>query len=136
MLTITTKDHPFDWEDPLPKVCMAYNSSVHASTRYSPFFLVFGQRVKTPVDLVCRTGGQDKLPVPDYALQLSKGLEEVYQNVRMKLTASHVHHKITWKTISRGRICLATLDSGPICKLHHLWTGPFKIMELLTECDY
>ena len=28
MLATTTQNHPFDWEDQLPKVCMAYNTSV------------------------------------------------------------------------------------------------------------
>ena len=32
MLGTTTQDHPFDWEDQIHKVCMAYNTSVHAST--------------------------------------------------------------------------------------------------------
>ena len=32
MLATTTHSHPFDWENQLPKVCMAYNASVHAST--------------------------------------------------------------------------------------------------------
>ena len=37
MLATTTWSHPFDWEDQLPKVCMAYNTSVQASTGYTPF---------------------------------------------------------------------------------------------------
>ena len=40
MLATTTQDHPFDWEDQIHKVCMAYNTSVHASTGYTPFFLI------------------------------------------------------------------------------------------------
>ena len=32
MLATTTHSHPFDWENQLPKMCMAYNASVHAST--------------------------------------------------------------------------------------------------------
>ena len=52
MLATTSLSHLFDWEDQPPKVCMAYNTSVHASTGYTPFFLMFGQQARLPVDLV------------------------------------------------------------------------------------
>ena len=32
-----------DWEHRLRPVCMAYNSTQHAATGYTPFFLMFGQ---------------------------------------------------------------------------------------------
>ena len=35
MLAATTKEHPFDWEEQIRKVCMAYNTSVHATTGYT-----------------------------------------------------------------------------------------------------
>ncbi len=38
MLATTTHSHPYDWENQLLKVCVAYNTSVHASTGYTPFF--------------------------------------------------------------------------------------------------
>ena len=43
MLATTTRNHPFDWEDQLPIVCIAYNTSVQASTGYTPFFLMFSR---------------------------------------------------------------------------------------------
>ena len=39
MLATTVVDHPFDWEEALPKMCMAYNSSGHPTTGYISFFL-------------------------------------------------------------------------------------------------
>lgn len=39
MLATTCKDHPFDWEDHIRKVCMAYNTSTQSTTGYTPFFL-------------------------------------------------------------------------------------------------
>ena len=38
MLATTAKEHPFEWERHLQKVCFAYNTSVHASTGQTPFF--------------------------------------------------------------------------------------------------
>ena len=50
--TCTSQDHLFDRENQLPKVCMAYKTSAHASTGYTPFFLMFGRQAQLPIDLV------------------------------------------------------------------------------------
>ena len=51
MLATCTQDHPATWEDHLRGVCMAYNTSMHPTTGYSPFFLMFGRDARLPVDL-------------------------------------------------------------------------------------
>ena len=40
MLATCTQDHPATWEDHLRRVCMAYNTSMHPTTGYSPFFTI------------------------------------------------------------------------------------------------
>ena len=41
-----------DWDERVPDVLAAYNSSIHASTHYSPNFMVFGRENRAPLDLV------------------------------------------------------------------------------------
>lgn len=145
MLATTTKNHPFDWEDQLSKVCFAYNSSVHSSTGYTPFFLMFGRQAKLPIDIVYGTGENSELPASDYAVHLKKGLEEAYCTVREKLSASHEHRKTHYDKRIHGRpfkdgelvwLHSTVVPRGKSRKLHHPWTGPFKVMEQLSECDY
>lgn len=52
MLATTVADHPFDWEQALPKMYMAYNSSVHSTTGCTPFFLIYGREARLPIDVV------------------------------------------------------------------------------------
>ena len=95
MLATTTQNHPFDWEDQLPKVCMAYNTSVQASTGYTPFFLMFGRQARMPIDLMYGSGRKREVPTTQYATTMKKALEEAYRSVREKLTVSHARRKDT-----------------------------------------
>ena len=83
MLATTSHDHPFDWEDQLPKVCMAYNTSVHATTGYTPFYLMFGRQVRLPIDIVYGTKVR-QAPASEYASLTKQALEEAYGLVRKK----------------------------------------------------
>ena len=41
-------DSTLDWEIYLPPLMFAYNTSMHSTTKFSPFFLTFGQKPRAP----------------------------------------------------------------------------------------
>ena len=51
MITAYAKEHPEEWADYLAYAVWEYNTSEHASTRETPFFLVFSRDPQEPGDL-------------------------------------------------------------------------------------
>ena len=145
MLSTYTKDHPFDWEHHIRKVCMAYNSSVHASTGYTPFYLMFGRQARLPLDVMYETGRSTALNPGEYALVLQKQLRTAYDLVRKRLSQTHLHqqelynHKVHGQPHKPGDLVWlhsSVARKGPRHKLCHQWTGPFRVIKRLSDATY
>ena len=74
MLATTVSDNQANWEQCIRKVCFAY-TSVHSSTRFTPFFLMFGRQAKLPIDLMYGSSPQEVIPpVGKYVQNLAECL--------------------------------------------------------------
>ena len=51
MLAKSVDDFQSNWTQQLPYVMMAFRTSVHESTGYTPHFLVFGEEINLPIDI-------------------------------------------------------------------------------------
>ena len=66
MLAMFAGENRDDWDDLLPAVMMAYHSSVHESTGYSPYRLMFGEECTLSAGLItslCAVWVHDALEV-------------------------------------------------------------------------
>ena len=79
---------------------MAYHSSVHSSTGFSPFFLMFGHE---PVDLMYESNLMETKTVSGYALQLKRGLQNAYALVREHCKADHRRQKALYDEKVHGK---------------------------------
>ena len=52
MLAMYTNDKQNDWDEWLPHVLFAYRAAKHASTGYSPFYMLHGFEPRYPIDVL------------------------------------------------------------------------------------
>ena len=88
MLAIAAYEQPFPLEDHLRLLCMAYNSSIHPTTGFTPFYLMFGRQARMPIGIMYGTPGPAPVTVSEYAARLRQNLESAYDYVRNRM--SHV----------------------------------------------
>jgi transposase InsO family protein len=68
------------WPKFLPSLCFTYNCTPHASTSYSPFFLMFGMHPRLPVDILLnQEDDQDSLSTDDWVEHHKKQIKEAHK---------------------------------------------------------
>ena len=66
---------------------MAYPSSVHESTGFTPHYLVFGHEISLPLDLMYRPPpGTITVDVHDWVSQKEEAFRQAYELVRRNAT--------------------------------------------------
>ena len=93
MLASYTQEHPSTWEDHPQRVCMVYNSSLHSTTGYSPFYLMSGHEERLPLDVMYGTSCDAPQTHNTYAAHLHLSLTKAYSRVRKHLQVAHLRQK-------------------------------------------
>ena len=115
---------------------MAYRSSVHESTGFSPYCLMFGEECTLPMDVGLPRRDQE-LPDPmnnPYALWIRDALEVAYDQVRLHSgLAVRRQKRLCDKQAFRSLFTVGdwTLRYYPPtkkCKLDSPWIGPYLVV--------
>ena len=102
MLATAVYDRPFEWEQHLPRLCHAYNTSIHPTTGSSPFFLMFGRQARMPVDIMLGTMTSTPSTVSQYVLNLRNSLETAYEYVRSQMGHKQEQQKDRYDARTQG----------------------------------
>jgi hypothetical protein len=130
-----------DWEDHLPTSLMAYRSSVHRGTGYTPHFLVFGREMKLPPDLVYEAP-QGSTDPPGHVEALRRRLLTAHRATRDSLDSYQRLQKVTHDHYTRGDpiaegdqvfIYNPALKPGEASKFHIFWRGPVRVVERISD---
>ena len=94
MLRTLPESHKSSWKDHVQKLIHAYNCTVHESTGYSPFFLLFGRSPRLPIDAILdlkvETGAKSHA---EYVIKWKSAMQEAYSLASKSATKSAMRGK-------------------------------------------
>ena len=134
MLAAYTSEKISVWDEYLPLVTLAYNTSKHTSLRHSPFYLLFGRDAVLPIETL-----------PDIRIRLINEEQEIgdeWQKAKelalRYLEANQVKQKNHYDANSK----IIEVKIGDLVyyknhrkqhKLTDRWKGPYKVTNILSE---
>ena len=77
--------HQEEWDEHLPFLSMAYRSTPHEVTGFSPNFMVYGREILMPVDVMLPLPPGEKGTAVQYVSKLQKQLQFAYEMARVNL---------------------------------------------------
>ncbi|KRY01121.1 hypothetical protein T4E_2441 [Trichinella pseudospiralis] len=133
------------WETRIPQECFAYNASVHETTGYAPFEMMFGRPPRLPVDAAFNTNVGKEMTTCKYVEELAahirnaflaarqhsaeeQKLQRYYYN-RKAGNTNYQTHEAVWL------YCLVNKDKRNR-KFATPWTGLFEIIEQVYGVNY
>ncbi|XP_026054681.1 uncharacterized protein LOC113040593 [Carassius auratus] len=132
-----------EWDKYLPQVELAYNSSIHSSTGFSPFFLAHGREPRLPADIILNYSPAVTSYTPGtpagYAHDVTMRLSYAFKDAAVRSTAAKVNQKWQYdkKTFFHphkpGDIVFLDDPAQKQNKLAPKWKGPYKILRRMDK---
>ena len=133
-----------DWDEYLPYLLFAYREVPQESTGFSPFELLYGRRVRGPLDVLKEAWTEETIsdaPVATYVVEMRDRLEKMSELVEISLRESQSRQKDYYdrktqrRSFMEGEQVLVLLPKKEN-RLKLEWTGPYRISKVVTDVDY
>ncbi|UYV61801.1 hypothetical protein LAZ67_1006658, partial [Cordylochernes scorpioides] len=143
MLSMYVDAEQRDWDSVLPYVIFAYNTAQQGSTRFSPFFLVYGREAETLLDVLLPY--EDETSDHDFGDQMVTKAEEARQLARIHILRSQENNKYHYDQVHRSVeyrvgdlvwVFTPVRKTGLSEKLLKKYFGPYKITRKVSEVNY
>ena len=148
MLSMYVNSDQKNWDEILPFVTFAYNTSKQDSTGYNPFYLIYGREAVLPTDAELGVRNNPSVENPqnkDYALRVINNLAEARKNVTDRMVVVHQRQKIVYDKNRRHTeyeigdtvlIFKPFRTVGKAEKLLHRWLGPYRVLRQTSPLNY
>ena len=137
-----------NWDKLVPFYLMAYRATPHGSSGYSPYFLLHGREMVIPStqDLRAKLSSEAETHENANRLEnLKSSLKRAYQEVRKNSKRSHQVNKQYYDRKAKVRtfepndivyLFNPSIKPGLSKKFKNPWTGPYKVVEKLSDLNY
>ena len=141
-----------DWDEFVNYALMAHRAVPHSTTRYSPFYLLYGREMRlpavddlTPEKFVANDGASRQDSIQHHLDTLADRLKEAYQVVRKNNKMDRERQKEYYNR----RTKLVTFQPGDMVYLKEMmnsrkkcakfrirWKGPYEVIRRLSDLNY
>lgn len=146
MLSLFVDDNQSNWDNLLPYVMLAYRSSIHASTGFTPYKVLFGREVVLPVDVMLDLDSGEKFAsVNEYVSRMADTLSTVVPAVQRHQARASQQQKTNfdfranfqyYSVGERVWVSNKAKKRGICPKLQRRYKGPFVVLERVSEVLY
>ena len=128
-----------DWDVYIPSCLFAYRNAVHASTKETPFFLMYLRNANMPIDLTFTTPVSQYMEVPDYVTLMKErickvwkqaGLQLKYQQEQAKDQYDKKAKDHNFKVGDQVMVSTPLTVKGHSAKLHRPFKGPYEVVKV------
>ncbi|UYV84191.1 hypothetical protein LAZ67_X001482, partial [Cordylochernes scorpioides] len=132
-----------NWDNILPYVTFAYNTARQETTGYSPFFLVHGREVETPLDSILPY--QPAGTAEDYVGHLVTNAEDARMLARLNILQAQSkdkerydkkHQEVTYKEGDLVWVFTPVRTVGLSEKLLKRYFGPYRVIRKISSVNY
>lgn len=130
-------EESLDWESRLRTASHCYNTTVHSTTGYTPFYLMFGRHPR----LITAIGNEVELMKDTYLEAFQKNLKEIWIRARQNIENMKIKevNRDKQKTNKRTIIDYKVDDEvwvrtealrGKVNRMENPWTGPLVVLDV------
>ena len=144
MLKKFVSQDPKGWDKYVPYLLFAYREVPQASMGFSPFELLYGRKIRGPLDILreCWSGETpSETGLAEYVIRMRERLETMTDIAREQKQNAQVLQKTWYDRAARDRSfdvgdkVLVLLPSASN-KLQAKWQGPVRVTRKVTDLDY
>ncbi len=137
-------DDGLDWVGQLCFVLFVLRQMPHADSGYSPFDMVYGFRVRTPLDALYHGLYEveaERLNVCEWVTKMAERLENIRDSAALRMAKGkesrlqYLNKGTKLREFKEGDLVLYRVP-GMTCKLSDSWQGPYKVVKRVGHVNY